>query len=78
MMGYIAQGNLNIRIHRDITGLPKVASGKPARRVVWKVKCGMGWGRVDIRFLANLIFYSFVICHPSLAFHVDRKALKSL
>ncbi len=22
MMGYITQGNLNIRIHRDITGLP--------------------------------------------------------
>jgi hypothetical protein len=22
MMGYIAQGNLNIKIHRDITGLP--------------------------------------------------------
>ena len=22
MMGYIVQGNLNIRIHRDITGLP--------------------------------------------------------
>ena len=22
MMGYIAKGNLNIRIHRDITGLP--------------------------------------------------------
>ena len=22
MMGYIAKGNLNIRIHKDITGLP--------------------------------------------------------
>jgi len=22
MMGYIVQGNLNIRIHKDITGLP--------------------------------------------------------
>ena len=29
MMGYIAKGNLNIRIHRDITGPPKDASGKP-------------------------------------------------
>jgi hypothetical protein len=26
--------SLNIRIHRDITGPPKDASGKPARRVV--------------------------------------------
>ena len=28
MIGYIAQGNLNIRIHRDITGPPKDESGE--------------------------------------------------
>jgi hypothetical protein len=34
MMGYIAQGDLTIR---NITGPPKDASGKPARRFVWRV-----------------------------------------
>ncbi len=28
--GYITQGNLNIRTHKDITVTPKNASGKPA------------------------------------------------
>ena len=37
MMGYIAQGNLNIRIHRDITG----------DNVVWGI---VAWGGVDIKF----------------------------
>ncbi len=45
MMEYIAQGNLNIRMHRNITAPPKDASGKPARparlrhsggRAVWR------------------------------------------
>ncbi len=45
MIGYIVMGNLNIRINRDITGPPKDASGKPARRFVWRVKCGLVWVR---------------------------------
>jgi hypothetical protein len=32
LFGYLAYGRVNIRIHRDITSLPKDASGKPARR----------------------------------------------
>ncbi len=28
MMGYIVQGDLNVRIHRDITGLPDGSFGR--------------------------------------------------
>ena len=50
MIEYIAQSNLNIRIQRDITGPPKDASGKPARRAVWWVKCGLGRDRFTNKF----------------------------
>ncbi len=58
LSSYIINGNLNIRIHRDITGEM--------------------WFGVDIKFLANFIFLSFVICHPSFVCLVDQKALKSV
>ncbi len=54
LFSYIINGYLNIRIHRDITGPPKNASGKPARparlrhsggRAVWRVICDLGWAR---------------------------------
>jgi hypothetical protein len=41
LLSYITTDNLNIRIHRDITGPPKDASGKPARLFVWQVSCDM-------------------------------------
>ena len=41
LLSYIATDNLNIRIHRDITGPPKDTSCKPARQFVWWVSCDM-------------------------------------
>ena len=50
LFSYIINGNLNIKINRDITGPPKDASGKPApvrtawpggRQAVWRVRCGL-------------------------------------
>ncbi len=69
MMGYIAQGNLNIRIHRDTTGLPKDASGKPApvrtgtggRRAVWRMICSFRYGKYENDIVRlNLIF---LVCY---------------
>ncbi len=44
LFGYLATGRVNIRIHRE-NGPPKRSSGKPARRAVWRARCGLGWGR---------------------------------
>lgn len=44
LFGYLATGRVNIRIYGDIEGPPKDASGKPARRFVWRVKYGLWWG----------------------------------
>ncbi len=45
LSSHIINGNLNIRIHRDITGPPKDASDKPARRAVWRLRCGLGYDK---------------------------------
>ena len=42
----VASGRINIRIHRDITGLPGlpdyvIQAGEPW----WRARCGLGWGR---------------------------------
>ncbi len=36
LFGYLATGRVNIRICRDITGLPDGLFGGPARRAVWR------------------------------------------
>ncbi len=41
MFGYIVKGQLNIRIHKE-DGPPNNPSGKPARRAVWRARCGLG------------------------------------
>ncbi len=48
LSSYIINGNLNIIIHGDITGLPDVLCGGPARRFVWRVRCGVGFGNTKI------------------------------
>ena len=41
LFSYIINGNLDIRIHRDVAGLPDGLFGGPARRAVWRVSCDM-------------------------------------